>query len=309
MEMVNLKTLWKLSKSKNVPLFGTSEQLSGLNFMAGYLSDFAKFDRNTAVTRGGFAPLWNRQEEDTDDDVLAQFQEDASIVLIKNKDNLKHLYELALLEYDPIENYNRYEERHNKLSGGHTTERQGSVSETLSGGHTTDKQGSVSETLSGGHTTERQGNVKETTTPFSSIENEVKVYAYDSNSASPSEIQTERTNGKMEVETSRAGDKDIVTFDNETKVISHDGDKDVFQYNNEKKVISREGDKDVFQYNDEKNDEDSHIHGNIGVTTTQQMMESEINLWESFKFFDIIVNMILKELCTLCDNQDNIYYI
>lgn len=43
-------------------------------------------------------------------------------------------------------------------------------------------------------------------------------------------------------------------------------------------------------------------YGNLGVTTSQQMAESEKNLWTSFKFFDIIVNDIIKELCTFSDN-------
>lgn len=275
MEMVNLKTLCKIAKQLNTPLFGTSEQLAGLDFMNGYLADFAKFDRNTSINVGFLEPIWNRNEEDSDEAVLSQFQEDAAIVLFKNKKSIEHMYELTLIEYKPLENYDRYEERNNLMSGGHTTERQGSVSEVLSGGHTT----------------EREGSVKETTTPFTSVENEVKVYAYDSPEPSPSEIQTERTNGTMQVETSRTGDKDIITF------------------NDEKKVMSHEGDKDVFQYNDEQHKEDSHVHGNIGVTTSQQMAQSEIDLWSSFKFFDIIVNMIVKELCTYRDEQERKFYL
>ena len=309
MEMANLKTLCKIAKQNNVPLFGTSEQLAGLDFMNGYLADFAKFDRNTAVNVGFLEPIWNRNEEDSDEAVLSQFQEDASIVLFKNKKNLERLYELTLIDYKPLENYDRNEEKENTMSGGHTTERQGTVSETMSGGHTNERLGSVSETLSGGHTNERQGRVAETTTPFSSIENETKVYAYDSNTATPSEIKTETTNGTMKVETSREGDKDITTFNDEKKIISRDGDKDVTTFNDEKKIISRDGDKDVFNYNNEKNKEIAHVYGNIGVTTSQQMAQSEIDLWSSFKFFDIIVNIIVKELCTYRDEQEPKFYL
>ena len=309
MEMANLKTLWKIAKQNNVPLFGTSEQLAGLDFMNGYLADFAKFDRNTAVNVGFLEPIWNRNEEDSDEAVLSQFQEDASIVLFKNKKNLERLYELTLIDYKPLENYDRYEDRTNSFFGGHTTERQGTVSETMSGGHTNERLGSVSETMSGGHTTERQGSVSETTTPFSSIENETKVYAFDSITASPSELKTETTNGTMKVETERNGDKDVTTFNDEKKITSRDGDKDVTTFNDEKKVTSREGDKDVFQYNDEKSKEETRVHGNVGVTTSQQMAQSEIDLWSSFKFFDIIVNIIVKELCTYRDEQEPKFYL
>lgn len=37
--------------------------------------------------------------------------------------------------------------------------------------------------------------------------------------------------------------------------------------------------------------------GNIGVTTTQQMLESEIDLWENFTFFDIVFNDLDSILC------------
>ena len=309
MEMANLKKLCKIAKQNNVPIFGTSEQLAGLDFMNGYLADFAKFDRNTAVNVGFLEPIWNRNEEDSDEAVLSQFQEDASIVLFKNKKNLERLYELTLIDYKPLENYDRHEDKENTMSGGHETERQGSVSETMSGGHTTERQGSVSETMSGGHETERQGRVSETTTPFSSIENETKVYPYDSITASPSEIKTETTKGTMKVETERNGDKDITTFNDEKKVTSHGGDKVITTFNDEKKVTSREGDKDVFNYNNEKSHELVHAHGNIGVTSSQQMAQSEIDLWSSFKFFDIIVNIIVKELCTYRDEQEPKFYL
>ena len=41
---------------------------------------------------------------------------------------------------------------------------------------------------------------------------------------------------------------------------------------------------------------DEHTTGNIGVTTSQQMAQSEIDLWNGFKFYDILFNDIIKEL-------------
>ena len=39
--------------------------------------------------------------------------------------------------------------------------------------------------------------------------------------------------------------------------------------------------------------------GNIGVTTSQQMAQSEIDLRLATKFYDLIINDVIKELCTL----------
>lgn len=42
-------------------------------------------------------------------------------------------------------------------------------------------------------------------------------------------------------------------------------------------------------------------HGNIGVTTSQQMLQSEIDLRLNFNFYDIIFDLIIKELCSFSD--------
>lgn len=45
-----------------------------------------------------------------------------------------------------------------------------------------------------------------------------------------------------------------------------------------------------------------HLHGNIGVTTNQQMIESEIQLRSSYSIYLIIYNDIIRELCILEDD-------
>ena len=43
-------------------------------------------------------------------------------------------------------------------------------------------------------------------------------------------------------------------------------------------------------------------HGNIGVTTSQQMLQSEIDLRLNFNFFDVLFDLIIKELCSFSDS-------
>ena len=104
---LNIRDLYNLSKRKNVPLFGDSTTLATLPFMAEYLANYQKFDRNTAVTRGFFQPLWNLQYESTDEDVLSAFRSDVEILLLKNKKNYEKLYAITLAEYNPLENYKK----------------------------------------------------------------------------------------------------------------------------------------------------------------------------------------------------------
>ena len=42
-----------------------------------------------------------------------------------------------------------------------------------------------------------------------------------------------------------------------------------------------------------------HVHGNIGVTTSQQMIESEIALWDKFNIYDFITQAFRKRFCLL----------
>ena len=43
-------------------------------------------------------------------------------------------------------------------------------------------------------------------------------------------------------------------------------------------------------------------HGNIGVTTSQQMLKSEIDLRLNFNFYDVVFDLIIKELCSFIDS-------
>lgn len=59
-------------------------------------------------------------------------------------------------------------------------------------------------------------------------------------------------------------------------------------------------------YNDNRSDSDEfkdhttgRIHGNIGVTTSQQMLISELNLRSDYNIYDIIAEMFVKEFCIM----------
>lgn len=41
----------------------------------------------------------------------------------------------------------------------------------------------------------------------------------------------------------------------------------------------------------------SHIHGNIGVTTSQQMIQSSIDLYKNFNIYDWIADMYTDDIC------------
>lgn len=297
MEMVNLKTLWKIAKQNNTPLFGTNEQLTGLDFMNGYLADFAKFDRNTAVNVGFLEPIWNRNEEDSDEAVLSQFQEDSAIVLFKNKKNLEHLYELTLIEYKPLENYSMTEEGTDKTEGTNdVTSNYGEQSKT-------NINGAQMETVS--RDTRTSTDVEAAVTDTEEIgaktsSTEDKVSAYDSVDYQDSDL-SEISEGEQS-NTNQYGERSTTHTEN-----AYEDVKSVDAVTNTEAIESHV---DIESSEESRSTEHTLTrYGNIGVTTSQQMAQSEIDLWSSFKFFDIIVNMIVKELCTYRDEQERKFYL
>ena len=46
-------------------------------------------------------------------------------------------------------------------------------------------------------------------------------------------------------------------------------------------------------------DHTGHLYGNIGVTTSQQMLQSEIDLFKNFNFYDVVADMFVQEFCCM----------
>lgn len=131
------------------------------------------------------------------------------------------IYNASQLEYDPIENYNRYEEE----TTGQTRQHSGSDSTT------------------------------ETDTESHTITNEIT--AFDSNT-----LQTHDSSSLSRNQSTNAS-------------LTH-GEK-----------IADSGTRT------------SHVHGNIGVTTSQQMLESEIEVAGKINVYDYIVKDFKTRFCIL----------
>lgn len=180
--------------------------------------------------------------------------------LIENKYKIDTLYKTTTLDYNPIENYNRKQKT--------TTKREGSEADTRSGSEERAHGGSDTLAYSGGTTSTPSGSTTSihSTTAF----NEPGDFANDT--------------------------KDVTTYDGMQTSEMFKDRKDINQYNSNETVT----------YNDVKNEhtftnrvdttEDS-TSGNIGVTTTQQMLESEREVAE-FSVFAVIADIVQEAFCT-----------
>lgn len=180
--------------------------------------------------------------------------------LMENKYKIDTLYNTTMLEYNPIENYNRKQKT--------TIEHEGSEADTRSGSEVRDHGGSDTLIYAG----------KTISDPSGSITNTHSTTAFNE----PSDF---------------AGDtKDVITYNEMQTTESFKDRTDKNEYNSNETVT----------YNDVKNEHtftnrvditNDSTSGNIGVTTSQQMIESEREVAE-FSVFAVIADIVQEAFCT-----------
>lgn len=285
MDKVTIKDLWKIAKTNNQPLLGLSTDLATLDFMSDYLSKTEAFDRDIARERGFFYPTWNLNEEDSAADVFEQWQKDVYYYLYKNKENYQRLYDLISIQYEPLQNYDKHsyietiedgqDVLTDQIGARHTEDDIAQRQDTNAYGQKqiSDVYGAVSES-------DVHGSKSTTSTDkiagFNST-GYVNSNQGDINEGSQTDTHTEQS--KTDTHTDAQHTDTLTTgahldkHDERAATDSHTTD-----YGKTTGV-------------------DEHTFGNIGVTTSQQMAQSEIDLWNSFKFYDILIGDIIKHLC------------
>lgn len=172
------------------------------------------------------------------------------------------MYLAIQTEYNPLENYDRVEDTTETLTkeGTEETAKTGSESNEKTGTESVEKQGSETSTPTGTETVTTQDNFN----------------GYNSAQSVPVQDSTQTT-----------------SFTQRSDTLSFTNRKDVQTFQNRKDTLSFTDRKDTLSF-DERSDTktiDGHIHGNIGVTTSQQMLESELQL----RMYDL-ATVIYKEL-------------
>lgn len=183
-------------------------------------------------------------------------------------DKWSHLWELMQIDYDPLSNYDMVED------GTDQTKRTGTDTNLKTGSE--DNSGAITRTGSerdNGDTT-RTGSESDSGTGANNAENR-SIYGFNSNSAVPADTSTTShdnthtyTNVKDAVDTTHTynnvadTDSRKKTYNNVTDALTHNTTDDM------KHHLTRSG--------------------NIGVTTSQQMAESEIQL-RSWLFFENVM--------------------
>lgn len=204
--------------------------------------------------------------------------------------NFDRMMAALMADYNPIENYDRHEDwtrtpdltDEAKHTGSDSVEASGTDSTEASGSDSTEASGSDTDTLSGKDTTTRgYNNYNEASTRTGDDTTERTVSAFDSGAYQPAE-KTVETFGSVKDSKDITGSYDDSTDYGKVDTMDY-GRKDETTYGRRDKTTY--GRKDETTFNSTMTDRHtgfekytSRVHGNIGVTTSQQMIQSELEL-------------------------------
>lgn len=215
---------------------------------------------------GMFTPIYTEPEY-----LLAHIQAVAASL----KYTIDKLYATLSLEYNPIENYDRHENWTDTRTPDLTTTYEGGDTLTMAGGDTLTMAGGDTLTMAGGETEAREQH---------SIERQVS--ADNTGAYFPSEKTIEDPDTKT------------TTYNGRTDTRVYNERTDTREYNNrsDTRVYNDRADK---QTGTDENEHEGRIHGNIGVTTSQQMIQSERYDVAYFNFIDEVARLYGEKLCIL----------
>lgn len=227
-----------------------------------------------------------------------------SIIGVWSKKELptwNRIYAAAQAEYNPIENYDRQE----------TSSDTSTASRQHSGTDTTTNTGTDTVTNSGKDTTQLSG----TDTSSTTVDNDVSRGGTDATRYSGSDVTTNRVAGfdsntlvNKEDSTTAYGKVEsithgetIATDETVTGSLTH-GQKSELTHGHVE--ATQHGLTQAMQHGEKiddstSNSHTSRIHGNIGVTTSQQMLEQELEVAPKLNITNYIVDSFKKRFCLL----------
>lgn len=193
------------------------------------------------------------------------FKELTKMWFYKNQWNFEHLAKVYNADYSPIENV--YESDH------YTTQHSGTDKRALSGTDTDTLSGTDTDTLSGSDTNQASGSDG----LQHGLVTEHQVSAYNSGT-----YQADSKDASSGTDTTTFGKKDTMTY----------GKKDTMQYG--KVDTINYGKKDDFTHGHLET-YDRLRHGNIGVTTNNELINQELSMLEKFNPYDWIAAKYERE--------------
>ena len=195
---------------------------------------------------------------------------------------IQHLINIIEAEYNPIENYNRIEDSSDTLSGEDVLTMAGGNQETHSGTDTETHSGTDTETHSGTDTETHSGTDTESHSGTDTTTNSISA---ENSSGWSNDTKSELANGESISNLHGHQISDLhghqISDLHGHQISDLHGHVITDQYQNRS---------DTTEYG-KINTRESTIHGNIGVTTNQQMIEQELELLRHFDIYGYIAEL------------------
>lgn len=317
--MITIKEIVAQAKTDNVPILGTVANLSKFSFLSDYISYFSKFDKIFGKLKGKYHPT--DQSDETAESALLTFQDDITDLIEMYKGNLERLYKAYTVEYEPIENSD-VNETFTDATVSNTDLTPGKTKDENIYGDTFTKdiidarvnidENEYGETLltttSGkGKTTDEIGATNSTTTAGARTDStERDNYGYNDTTSKAEYIDTNSVGQQvttnvenLKTNTSTVDEK-TDTENNRTHndILKHTEGGGTDQHQIQSHTDTMNHSEDVTNTNSTNTlTHTLHRHGNIGVTTSQQMLQSEIDLWSKYNFYNYLYDFICENLC------------
>lgn len=218
--------------------------------------------------------------------------------LRKNK-TFEHWLAATNIEYSPLENYDRIEDYEDNSAGSFNNTSSNNSNNSFSNAINITTNGEFSNKGSSNGTDTRSTTTNETLTDSMGAQSsttEDKVSAFDSSDYSP----------KDKTDTNNAAYTDTHTTDSEINdsVTSANSSSDSGTNSNKTNTgtsgtneTTEEGSESGSNTN--KNTHSGRIHGNVGVTTSQQMLDAEMKLWASIDVYKSIADLFVTDFCIM----------
>jgi len=215
----------------------------------------------------------------------------AEMAMVEFGEKWSRLWAARQMEYNPIENYNMIEsgEDTNTKSGSISRTDTGTVTDTHTGTDTLAKSGEETHSKGGSEVHTFAGKEKTTNTVTSNTTGtDNGVYGFNSATAVPSDTSTGTQTGLSDSELEFTNRTNTDSFNNRVDTDGFTNRQDTQTKNLTDAQTRNLSGGETYNNVKDKLDHSLTRSGNIGVTTTQQMLEQELNIWDVFDYFEIV---------------------
>ena len=218
--------------------------------------------------------------------------------LRKNK-TFEHWVNATTIEYSPLENYDRIEDYEDNITGSFNNTSSNNSNSSFSNTGKSTNAGEFSNTGSTNGTDTRNTTTAETVTDSMGAQSsttENKVSAFDSSDYSPKEKTDTNDAAYTDTHTTNGETNDSLTSTNLSSDSGTNSDTTNTEASGSNETIESGNTSGT---NTNKNVHSGRIHGNVGVTTSQQMLDAEMKLWASIDVYKSIADLFVTDFCIM----------